>query len=69
MIRSTRPRLVGTYIRFGDLAILEAINGVNDIAAGHRRLRTEKRRFITVAMALFAIAPGVFVSCRLFSVR
>ena len=61
-------RFVGAYTGFGDPAVVEAFNAVNDIAANHRRLRTEKRRFITVAMALFAIALAVFVSCRLLVV-
>jgi hypothetical protein len=58
--------LIAAYVRFGDSAVAEAIKAVNSVAARHRRLRRNKRRFITVGVALFGTALAVFVWARLF---
>ena len=57
---------VAAYMRFGDVAVNEAIAGVNRVADEHRKLRRTKRRFISFAMGFFALTLAVLVGWRIY---
>jgi hypothetical protein len=57
---------VAGYMRFGDVAVNEAIAGVNRVADEHRALRRQKRRCISFGMGFFALTIVVLVGWRVF---